>query len=327
MSYQDFLAGWVGGISVLTVCHPFDTVKVRLQGASFDTRNFAEVHNPKGASAAHLPPCPISNYSSTMTEVKAMFKKEGVRSFYRGVAAPVAGVGIATAAQFGVYGNVSASLSRFRFGQYDDGLTLKDHLQNVNDLSVFDKVIAATCGGVAYATAIAPFEFVKIRLQTQPLFEHRRYFGAVDCARKLVKEGGTRKLYRGLTVTVLRDVVGSTIYFGSYGIIRQQLPQRTNGTNICGALFAGGCAGVAQWLVVFPLDTIKTRHQIAKEGMYIDWVHAARCLHRKEGIRAFYYGLPPALVRAFVGNAVCFAGVEAALIGLGGHDLSAEGFQ
>lgn len=323
MSYQDFFAGWVGGISVLTVCHPFDTVKVRLQGSSFDSRNLVEVKTSKGAQAAHLPQCPIS---STFPTVRTMFKNEGVRSFYHGVAAPVAGVGIATAVQFGVYGNVSAWLSRIRFGQENDGLTLADHLQNVNDLSVFDKTLAATCGGVAYATAIAPFEFVKIRLQTQPLFDHRRYFGAVDCGRKLIREGGIRKLYRGLSVTVLRDVVGSIIYFGSYGIIRQQLPQDTTRSNIVSSLFAGGCAGVCQWMVIFPIDTVKTRHQIAREGMYIDWVHVARSLHRSEGIRAFYYGLPAALVRAFVGNAVCFAGVELALVGMGTSDLSAEGF-
>eukprot|EP00758_Cryptobia_borreli_P001900 Tbor_TRINITY_DN2622_c0_g1::TRINITY_DN2622_c0_g1_i1::g.17989::m.17989/K15109/SLC25A20_29, CACT, CACL, CRC1; solute carrier family 25 (mitochondrial carnitine/acylcarnitine transporter), member 20/29 len=302
----DFLAGWCGGVSVLIVCHPFDTLKVRVQGASFDTRNWRTV------SGSVKQPCDLVTKDTWQT-LTTIYKKEGVIAFYRGMVSPIAGVGLATAAQFGVYGQVSDFIARKKYREHYERTWLEGHLQNVVELSIFDKVISATCGGIAYAATIAPFELVKVRLQTQVLFTHRKYFGSFDCGKKVYREGGLRKLYRGLYVTLLRDIIGSVVYFGLYGYIRQVLPQSENKLNIASTLLAGGCAGVGQWSVVFPLDTIKTRYQIAKEGTYIDWIHCARVIYRNEGFKAFYYGVTPSLIRAFVGNAVCFIGVEAAL--------------
>lgn len=363
---QSFIAGWFGGVCVLSVCHPFDTVKVRVQGASFDNRNLVDLEEKLQDRAVRLaaaeqkkvPPPGLSSCVAengwkqaaknvitgnscvrekfktsasaffpsarplrtdfirisardTLQIASDIWKHEGLKGFYSGVAAPMSGVGFATAAQFGVYGYVSNLLSRMRYG--GDVHNLSDHLQNVNNLDVMDKVVSATCGGVAYALIIAPFEMVKVRLQTQIYFDHRRYYGALSCGRILYKEGGLRKLYLGIDVMLLRDIIGSIVYFGSYGLLRQALPQGDARENIASTLFAGGCAGMTQWAIIFPLDTIKTRQQIAKKGTYIDWVHCGRCLYRKEGLQAFYYGLFPALFRAFIGNAICFGGVEAAM--------------
>ena len=444
MAAQSFVAGWFGGVCVLAVCHPFDTLKVRIQGASFDSRNlvdleakikerearlaalesraaaarsglgggsnwstafrealtganckyrralarrFHERHHQrllgacsqtaaaagggatdtaaefgantkptlhvnavlssaladgassaatattvgastaatttaaaaaaatkKGAGGVARPICtaPIRLSSSdTLSVMRDILHNEGPRGFYRGLAAPLSGVGLATAAQFGVFGYVSNYLSRKRYG--GDVHNLSDHLQNANSLDVLDKVISATCGGVAYAVIIAPFEMVKVRLQTQIFFGHRKYFGALGCGRKLYSEGGLRKLYLGIDVMLMRDIIGSVVYFGSYGLLRQVLPQGDTRESIASTLFAGGCAGVTQWALIFPLDTIKTRQQIAKQGTYLDWVHCGRVLYRKDGWRSFYYGVGPALIRAFMGNAICFGGVEAAM--------------
>ena len=273
---------------MLVVGHPFDSVKVRLQGSTFDYRNLT--------------------YRNSVDCAIKMFQREGVGAFYRGVAAPMAGVGVANAALFGVYGALTSKISQYR--QQGDRVDLAGHLQNTTNLSVIDNIFCATCGGVAYGVCMTPFDVIKIRLQTMDMFSHRNYFGAIHSAKSLYREGGIKKLYLGLAATIIRDIPGSVAYLGAYGYLRQMLPQSSDKLNVVPILFAGGCAGVAQWMIVFPLDTIKTRQQIAKTGMFIDWLHVARDLYRTEGVAAFYAGIAPALFRAFFANAACFVGVE-----------------
>lgn len=301
----DFLAGWVGGISILAVGHPFETVKVRLQGSTFDDRKVT--------------------YRNSVDCALRILKNDGIRGFYRGIAAPMLSVGVASGAMFFVYGhclNYFVSQHRNQQRQHaahdgvydvDDEGTFSDNMRNVANLTLFENMVCAAAGGCVHAFVMTPFEMIRIRLQTADMFLHRNYFGAIDCGRTIYREGGIQKLYRGLQATILRDVPGSIVYLGSYGILRQMLPQERGRPNVCGALFAGGCAGVAQWLVVYPLDTIKTRRQIAKCGQYVDLLHVARDLWKHEGIPGFYVGIAPALCRAFLANAACFAGVESVL--------------
>lgn len=285
----EFFAGWVGGLSTLIVGHPFDTVKVRLQGVAFDHRQVT--------------------YRNSMDCALKILKSDGVTGFYRGVAAPMLSVGVANAAMFGTYAQVLGYFTAQR--QLEESFS--ESMRNSAHLSLFENVCCAAAGGVAHALVMTPFEMVRIRLQTADMFPHRKYFGAIDCARTIYREGGMKKLYRGLQATILRDVPGTIVYLGSYGIIRQIMPPEQGRINVCATLFAGGCAGVAQWLVVFPLDTIKTRRQIAKCGQYVDLVHVARDLWITEGLPGFYYGIAPALCRAFIANGACFVGLESVL--------------
>ena len=287
----DFIAGWFGGVSVLVVGQPFDSVKYRLQGSNLDYRNVG--------------------YRNSMDCAIKTFQSEGLVGFYRGVGAAIAGVGIARAALFGVYGHLLAFFS----SRYDT--TTSEKFQGGAQLSLLENMLCAAGGGVAHSVVMTPFEVVRIRLQTMHMFKDRKYFDELHCARTLYREGGARKLYRGLTATLMRDVPGSITYLGCYGILRQLLPQQDGALNTMSVLFAGGCAGVAQWSIIFPLDTIKTRMQIARSGVYTDVMHVARDLWRTEGLHAFYYGIAPAICKAFLSNALCFLGVETALKVLG----------
>lgn len=287
---SSFLAGWCGGLLSLVVGHPFETVKVRLQGSTLDYRKV--------------------NYRNSVDCALQIFRTDGVRGFYRGISAPLLVLGIANGALFFVFTSLQQYFTRMRSEQE---VSVHDNLQNAGQLSVFENVVCASAGGCAYSVIMTPFEMVRIRMQTQDMFSHRKYNGSVNCARTLYREGGIGKLYRGFYATICRDVPGTVVWLGTYGLIRQMLPQETSRKNTCGALFAGGCAGVAQWIVVFPLDTIKTRRQIAHCGRFVDNLHVARDLWKTEGLPAFYYGIAPALCRAFIAHATMFVGVETVL--------------
>lgn len=75
-------------------------------------------------------------------------------------------------------------------------------------------------------------------------------------------------------------------------------------------LTAGGLAGMANWIVSIPPDTLKSRYQSAPQGKYASLLDVYRQLMRTEGPGALFAGIRPALIRAFPANAACFAGME-----------------
>ena len=78
-------------------------------------------------------------------------------------------------------------------------------------------------------------------------------------------------------------------------------------------LAGGGAAGVCNWLVALPFDTIKSRIQVGTAGAAGEstsmW-SVGKALVAKEGVGALYKGLGPALLRAVPANAACFTGME-----------------
>ena len=68
------------------------------------------------------------------------------------------------------------------------------------------------------------------------------------------------------------------------------------------------------WTLVFPVDTIKSSLQASSTPSSISAV--VKNLHAKGGIKAFFPGLGPALLRSFPANGATFLGVEIARQGL-----------
>jgi solute carrier family 25 carnitine/acylcarnitine transporter 20/29 len=240
-------------------------------------------------------------YSGMFDCVKKIFVKEGFKGFYKGMAAPLAGVAPIFAVSF----------AGFNFG--------KRIQQNKPDdpLSYFQLLLAGGVAGVFSTVIMAPGERIKCLLQVQQSAETAKYKGPVDCAKQLYKEGGIRSIYRGTCATLLRDVPASGMYFMTYEWLQIVLtPEGKTRADISPlrTLFAGGMAGVFNWLVAIPPDVLKSRLQIAPAGTYPNGVRSVMAeLMREEGILALYKGVTPVLVRAFPANAACFLGYEVAM--------------
>lgn len=84
------------------------------------------------------------------------------------------------------------------------------------------------------------------------------------------------------------------------------------GPGTLATFMSGGFAGMANWAAMLPIDTVKSRYQIAPEGKYSGVYAVFREILAKEGVKGFYKGLTPVMVRAFPANAACFAGYETA---------------
>lgn len=71
--------------------------------------------------------------------------------------------------------------------------------------------------GVFTTGIMAPGERIKCLLQIQSgQGAEKKYNGAMDCAKKLYKQGGIQSVYKGTVATLLRDVPASGVYFMTY---------------------------------------------------------------------------------------------------------------
>lgn len=86
-----------------------------------------------------------------------------------------------------------------------------------------------------------------------------------------------------------------------------------------GLLLAGGLAGPMSWLSTFPFDVIKTRMQThirssvdstKSKSPYATTLGTIAYCYRTEGLKVFFAGLAPTLIRAVPVNAVTFATFE-----------------
>ena len=96
----------------------------------------------------------------------------------------------------------------------------------------------------------------------------------------------TMNFRRGLGLCSVRDSIGCSIYFGFY----------TNFPDYFGSFINGGIAGMASWLITFPIDTIKTRFQSCEKETIIS-------AYKKGNL---FHGVYFCLVRAFLVNASSF---------------------
>ncbi|PQE23427.1 carnitine acyl carnitine carrier protein [Rutstroemia sp. NJR-2017a BBW] len=284
---RSLAAGGFGGVCAVIVGHPFDLVKVRLQTAE------------RGV------------YKSAIDVVTKSVAKDGLaRGLYAGVSAPLVGV---------------TPMFAVSFWGFDVG---KNLVRNATSTGPHEPLSIAQVSAAGFFSAIpmtlitAPFERVKVLLQIQGQKtlapgEKPKYNGGVDVVRQLYKEGGIRSVFRGSVATLARDGPGSAAYFATYEYIKRRLTpvdvatgKPSGDLSLLAVTGAGACAGVAMWIPVFPVDTVKSRLQTMEGNPTVGGVISG--LWRNGGMKAFFPGFGPALARAVPANAATFLGVELA---------------
>lgn len=123
----------------------------------------------------------------------------------------------------------------------------------------------------------------------------------------IIKHEGAMGLYRGLTSTMAREMFGNCFFFGGYEGARQLLTPPGKSKDEIGAvrtMVAGAAGGLVFWLVVFPVDAVKSRIQVG--GLKEPMISVALRVARQEGISALYNGLQPSLVRTVPACATLF---------------------
>lgn len=282
---KNFVAGGFGGTCLVFAGHPLDTIKVRLQ------------------TQTYLPDGRPSLYKGTFDCAKKTVQKEGFRGLYKGMATPLIGVTPMYAICF------------FSF-------TMGKKLQSTDEQHVYtlkELFLAGGLAGLSTTVILAPGERVKCLLQVQsanPTSTGPRYDGPKDCFKQLYKQGGIRNVYVGTVATACRDVPSTGMYFMTYEYFqRLLLPEGKSRQDLSPArtLFAGGMAGIFNWIVAIPSDVLKSKQQTAPAGTYSGFLDVVKKTMATEGFKGFYKGAAPIMIRAFPANAACFLGYECAM--------------
>lgn len=305
---HELIAGGTAGAIGVAVGNPLDVIKVRMQTSP-------------------------TKYFSSMQTFQAILKQEGIGGFYKGLSSPLV-------AQF-LMNSILFATNSLVLG------ILRDRNMSNDAVNSF---ISGGTGGIAQCLILVPTDVVKCSMQAdaaphdffKPVPQND---GVIHCVKTIVQREGISGLYKGFTATALREVPAIGIYFTTYDQTLKFLTSQssfslssffsnTNPTiplnndlqiskpsivevssfaskpSTGSILFAGGMAGAVSWLVVYPIDVIKSNIQAtdlhgsstAKTNMF----EVAKGLQRKYGWGVFTRGLGVTLLRAFPVNASVF---------------------
>lgn len=276
---KDLFAGTMGGITQVLVGQPFDTTKVRLQSDS------------------------TGRYNGPLDVVKKLVREEGPRAFYKGTLTPLIGVGACVSIQFAV--NEYMKRSVFNTGAH---------------LTGSQYYISGLVAGVANSVLASPIEHIRTRLQTQIAGS----LGPLDMIKKIYSTAGvTGGIMKGFVPTALREGHGMGMYFLTfeYLVQRDTLHNKIERREIPGLRLClyGASSGYAMWLSVYPIDFIKSRIQTdsLEKPQYKGMKDVIKSVYRAQGIKGFFKGFAPTILRAAPANAATFYAFELTMRALG----------
>lgn len=268
-------------------------------------------------------------YQNVTDCIRHTYETERVRGFFRGVVAPLASVTLVRTISFSIY-------QRTKY-VYSDWLKKEfgvDPLVHVNTHGNYPNLATAACFGAAGATAgsmitviACPFELTKLSAQVSVLMAERsatsvsepnlrvarsyQNKGTFKTARNIIKHRGIGGLYSGFKLHLLRDTLGTGLYFMIYESSKQLLATYRGDapTSPLPVVAAGGLCGIVSWALIYPIDSVKSIYQ-------------RNCLTRCKGeqvkpapkiqffSRRMYRGLGVSMARSCVVNAIFFSSFE-----------------
>lgn len=285
---KSFLAGGVAGMCAKTSTAPLDRLKILLQAQNVHYVNY-----------------------SVLSGFKAIYRKEGLRGYFKGNGAMMVRIFPYAAIQFMSYEQYKRLLKPY--------FSAQNHI---------NKLVAGSLTGITAVTCTYPLDVVRARLAYQ-VYE-TRYRSVWHTLTTIGKEeGGIRGLYRGYVPTVLGMIPYAGVAFYSYEVLKSQMMVRFSfatklsldgsGTvvlTIPATLVCGGLAGAMAQTVSYPLDVVRRKMQV--HGMVSDpqatpprLLHVLLGVYRSAGlVGGVYRGLSLNYYRAMPQVAVSFSVYE-----------------
>ncbi len=289
----DFIAGGIAGMSGVIAGAPLDVIRIRQQQPRLPT-----------AAASSL----TQKEANILQLLRHTLRTEGVQALFRGTVYPLSTAALQNAVCFHSYGLACRQLQQ---------LSSAHSIPDSQPLSLENIFWAGCFAGAVQTVIVTPIDLLKIRLQLQTATPgSASYIGPWSMLQKVIsREGGARSLYRGTTITAIRDIPSHGVYFAAFEWARELLEPgcRNPGKkskNASSVWAAGGFAGAISWLSVYPFDVIKSRIQ-SGDAKYKSFWDCAVKSYREEGSAVFLRGLPATLCRAFLVNGAIFTAYEA----------------
>jgi len=182
----------------VTVTHPFETVKIRLQlQGELQAKDVA-----------------VRKYKGVLHGVSVIAKKEGPKGLFRGIGSAYVYQILLNGCRLGFYEPLRKATTQAIF---------KD--SKVQSLGV--NIFTGAASGILGAMAGSPFFLVKTRLQSfspfLPVGTQHKYRNSVDGLRQIYRGESIKGLYRGVGAAMVRTGFGSAVQLPTYFFAKRRL--------------------------------------------------------------------------------------------------------
>jgi len=242
---------------------------------------------------------PLDTLKTRLQSSNGFIASGGFSGIYRGVGSAIIGSAPGAALFFCTYEYTKGFLSdRRKVREVTEG-----HIGEWT--APIEHMVAASLGEIAACAVRVPTEVVKQRAQA------RQYPSSALALRAILSQyrtiglsGVWKELYRGWSVTIMREVPFTVIQFPLWEAMKEYRRQST-GTESISAFESGmfgSLAGAVAAGTTTPLDVLKTRMMLAKEKKPL--IPLLKQILEENGPRAFFKGIGPRIMWISAGGAI-----------------------
>jgi len=237
-------------------------------------------------------------FKSSGEVISHAIRTEGITAFYKGSLVPLMLNSPACSVLISSYGTAKRQMAA-------GGV--------LNASPILQNFVAGGVGGSCMSLVATPMEHIRIRMQTQIEGQGvAAYSGSLDATMKIFRSHGISGIYKGATVTLIRDAFGFACYFAAYDTIKKMITGNSDKPPSTVQTLSAGSVAVALWSARYPLDTVKTRIQADSitRPQYRGMIDCFSKTVAKEGVGALYAGFAACILRTVPVNAGFFWAYE-----------------
>ncbi|XP_054463383.1 mitochondrial thiamine pyrophosphate carrier [Anoplopoma fimbria] len=281
------LSGSAAGMVTRVLISPFDVIKIRFQ------LQIERVSSQR----------PEGKYRGIFQASRCIYSEEGLSAFWKG--------------------HVPAQLLSICFGAVQFA-SFEFLTETVHKSTLYDSQTAGVhfvCGGLAACSATVvcqPLDTLRTRFAAQG--ETKVYSNMRHAVSTMFRSEGALTFYRGLCPTLMAVFPYAGLQFFFYNVFKKLLTPPAKETGNSGghlrSLVCGSGAGIISKTITYPFDLFKKRLQVggfeaarAQFGQVRSYSGLVDCMvqiSKEEGVRGFFKGLSPSLLKAALSTGFTF---------------------
>ncbi|XP_068435009.1 mitochondrial thiamine pyrophosphate carrier [Clinocottus analis] len=291
------LSGSVAGMVTRALISPLDVLKIRFQ---------LQIERVSSQM-------PEGKYQGLFQASRCIYSEEGLSAFWKG--------------------HVPAQLLSICFGAVQFA-SFEFLTELVHKSTLYDGQTAGVhfvCGGLAACSATVvcqPLDTLRTRFAAQG--QTKVYRNLRHAVSTMYRSEGVLTFYRGLCPTLVAVFPYAGLQFFFYNVFKKLLPPPPKETGNLGghlrSLVCGSGAGIISKTITYPFDLFKKRLQVGgfeaarvQFGQVRSYKGLVDCMvqiAKEEGVRGFFKGLSPSLVKAAMSTGFTFFWYEVFLNGM-----------